>query len=491
MAVQAGRHEAALVAGSDRGLGGAALVFACVLVVLVLLGPRLLADPDTQWHVAVGARIWQEGRVPLTDAFSHTFAGAPWIAKEWLSQLAYYGAWRVAGWSGVVALTAGTIALVLALLHGWLAERCRALPALALTLLASVLLAPHALARPHVLAFLPLLLWARGLVDALERERAPSPWLLAVVALWANLHGSFTVAYPIAGLLAVEAILRARPDERLETIMRWAAFGALALAAGCLTPYGIHALLITFTLLGGGEALPYIAEWRPLGWNLIGAIACSSAFALGLVLLADGRRSAVRLALLAVLTCMMIRHVRFIDVFALVAPFLVAAPLVRRFPELAPERHGSSRGRTVFASAACGLAALASMALLTWRMPEPDPAVTPKAAFAAARQAGLVGPVYNGYSFGGFLIAEGVPTFVDGRTDQLFLGGFLSTVDRLAKAEDGAAFLDFVARYGVTWAIVEAEAPETRHFEASGTWRRVHRDAVASVYAKELRGALD
>src|SRR6478736_4853269 len=50
-------------------------------------GLPLLADPDSHWHIAVGNWMLAHGAVPTVDPFSFTFAGQPWIAKEWLSQL--------------------------------------------------------------------------------------------------------------------------------------------------------------------------------------------------------------------------------------------------------------------------------------------------------------------------------------------------------------------------------------------------------------------
>ncbi len=60
----------------------AVFLFVAVLLLLLVMTDRLLQDPDTHWHIAVGRWIWESGRVPWTDPFSHTFAGAPWIAKE-------------------------------------------------------------------------------------------------------------------------------------------------------------------------------------------------------------------------------------------------------------------------------------------------------------------------------------------------------------------------------------------------------------------------
>src|SRR6188508_3447610 len=64
----------------------------------------LLSDPDSHWHIAVGNWILAHASVPTSDPFSFTFAGQPWIAKEWLSQLLLAGAYTFGGWAGVVVL---------------------------------------------------------------------------------------------------------------------------------------------------------------------------------------------------------------------------------------------------------------------------------------------------------------------------------------------------------------------------------------------------
>ena len=83
-----------------------------------------------------------------------------------------------------------------------------------------------------------------------------------------------------------------------------------------------------------------------------------------------------------------------------------------------------------------------------------------------------------------------MPTFIDGRTDQLFLDGFISIVMSAARAEDGRAFADLLARRGVEWALVRTGDDEARHFDAMPGWRRVHRDEIASAYVRSLRGTL-
>ena len=62
------------------------VVAACVYALLLALGHRLLNDPDSFWHLVIGRWMVEHVAVPRADMFSFTMAGAPWIAKEWLSQ---------------------------------------------------------------------------------------------------------------------------------------------------------------------------------------------------------------------------------------------------------------------------------------------------------------------------------------------------------------------------------------------------------------------
>lgn len=465
------------------GLAGPVLLGGTVFAGLLPLADRLLNDPDTQWHVAVGDGIRRDGAVPWTDTLSHTFAGSPWIAKEWLSQVVLSRAHAIAGWDGVAILTAALLALTFATLFGWLARRLRLSVALGGTFLAVALLASHFLARPHVFGFLALTLWTAGLLAARERDAVPAPWTLAVLVLWANLHGSFTVAYPLAGMAGLEAVLLAPGGARCATALRWAGFGLLCVAAGLLTPYGMRAALVTFELARGGEALPFLTEWQPLRLDPLGLAALGSAVALVACLAADPARNLVRMVAIGGLMALTLRHGRFLDVSAIVAPMLAAGPIARRWPALRPEAPtpGAVRGRTWLAA---GCMAVAGIVLAATIRPALNPAVTPEAALAAARRAGVSGPVYNDYDFGGFLIAHGVPTFIDGRTDQLFLGGFMTAVFAAAGSETPEPLLALLDRYRVSWAIVRPESGEARHLAASG-WTRLHRDSSAIVFTRE------
>ena len=82
-----------------------------VYVLLLTLGQRLLNDPDSYSHVAVGRWILAHGALPTSDPFSFSMHGAPWITFEWLSEVIYAAIYALSGWAGVVALAAAAIGI--------------------------------------------------------------------------------------------------------------------------------------------------------------------------------------------------------------------------------------------------------------------------------------------------------------------------------------------------------------------------------------------
>jgi len=88
------------------------LVALAVYLLLMALTPRLLADPDVYSHIALGRWIIEHHGVPRTDPLLQTMRGAPWIAFEWLSQVAYASAYALGGWAAVVALAAAAAAVL-------------------------------------------------------------------------------------------------------------------------------------------------------------------------------------------------------------------------------------------------------------------------------------------------------------------------------------------------------------------------------------------
>src|SRR5258707_1619018 len=108
-----------------------------------------------------------------------------------------------------------------------------------------------------------MLAWAYGLASASERGEAPSFWLLPLIALWANLHGGFIFGLVLGGAFAIDASWNADVARQKPLLLRWAGFGVGALAACCVTPYGLGSLLASRKILHLRDLLHLIYHVRP------------------------------------------------------------------------------------------------------------------------------------------------------------------------------------------------------------------------------------
>jgi hypothetical protein len=454
------------------------LVGAGVYALLLTLGPQLLNDPDSYSHIAVGRWIMAHGAVPTSDPFSFSMHGAPWIAFEWLSEVICAAVYALSGWAGMVVLAAAAIALAVGLLTRFLLRELSPTPALLMVIAAVVLLAPHMLARPHVLTLPIMVAWAAALVRCMDRRAPPPYWALPMLVLWANLHGSVVLALGLIGPAVLEALLDEKRSEWPRVLLRWLPFTALAVSACCLTPYGPDSLLMPLTTLGIGDALHWIAEWRPPDFGHFSAfefLLLTGIFALSRGVMLPAVRALVVLGLVHVAMA----QVRNADLLAILAPLYLAAPLARQFGARAgDDAAGSARGMNL---TALGVMIVATgLALVR----DVGPALhnTPEAAVANADLA-KAGPVLNDYSFGGYLIFAGIPTFIDGRAE-LYGGQFIVRYNRDVSLADLRDFLNLLDEYKLGATLLAPDTPAVALLDRLPDWQRVYSDDVAVVHKR-------
>jgi hypothetical protein len=454
------------------------LVGAGVYGLLLTLGPRLLNDPDSYSHIAVGRWILEHGALPTSDPFSFSKHGAHWIPFEWLSEVIYVAVYALAGWAGVVVLAAAAIALAVSLLTHFLLRELSPKLALVMVMAAVALLAPHMLARPHVLALPIMVAWAASLVRCMDQRAPPPYWALPLLVLWANLHGSVVLGLGLIGPAVLEALLNEKRSEWPRVLLLWLPFAALAVVACCLTPYGPGSLLMPITTLGLGQALNYIAEWRPQDFSHFGTfefLLLAGIFALSRGVTLPVVRTLVLLGLLH----FALAQVRNADLPALLAPLYLAAPLARQFGARAEDdATGSARGMNL---AALGVMIVATGLALA-RDVRPALRNTPEAAVANVDLA-KAGPVLNDYSFGGYLIFAGIPTFIDGR-GELYGGEFIARYNRGLSLADLPDFLKLLDHYKFGATLLAPDTPAVALLDRLPDWQRVYSDDVAVVHKR-------
>lgn len=455
----------------------------------------VLSDPDTYWHLAAGRWMLEHGAVPHTDPFSHSMPGTPWTAHEWLAEVALVGLHQAGGWAALAIAAALVFAATLAYVMRFLLARMEPVHALLLTAFAAGMLTGHLLARPHIFMWPLLAVWVGTLVNAGEQGSGP-PWLLLpIMTLWANLHGSFTLGLALGTALALDAVLRAAPGQRRAAAWRWSAFVGLSIAAVLITPFGWHGLWYPIQIMNMTVALDVIVEWLSPNFHKPQILELWLLLILGIACSGRLRLPWLRLLLMLGLVHLALKHQRHADVLGLVTPFLIASPLALQWRatqgkaadvEILDRIFQALAAPARSAAIAASLVVAATVVAMTLPSGRLVPLVqsSPEAALQAARQADASGPVLNSYNFGGYLIYNQVPVFMDGRADMYGDALLKRYLDAVTLHEPGG-LTQLLDDYRIGWTLLEPGTPALALLDRMPGWKRVHADAVAVVHVRE------
>jgi hypothetical protein len=446
-------------------------LFIAVLLVPAVLGSSqtIFNDGDVSWHIATGQWILDHRAIPHADPFSFTWAGKPWVPIEWLSEVFYASAYRLARYGGVAALvTAALIALhfiVYSNASRWV--RVALLPIVAM----DFALIPMLSARPHVLTWPILAFWVWLMLRAREIDRAP-PFIAALLmALWANLHGGFVFGLAIAAAFGLEALVSS-PD-KTRAFRQWLLFGIACGAAVFINGNGIKGVFhpLRFTHL---EMLPLIDEWKPSNPQTTPIFFGVLAIMMTLIIWKRPRLHWVRWLLLFGLLGLALMQVRHQALLAIAAAMLLPQGFARNRIDSVSD---PVMRWVVGGGAAFLIAVRAALPLMP-----PDNEANPWKLIASVPPELRSQPVLNGYTMGGPLILSGIRPYVDGRGDMYgdeLVIGYYQIAQGNSKALD-----DAVQRWNIRWAILPLRSKVLPVLDRLPGWRRIRQDKVGAVYVR-------
>ena len=449
-------------------------LFLGVLLIPAILGSSqtIFNDGDVSWHIATGQWILDHRAIPHTDPFSYTWAGKPWVPIEWLAEVGYAAAYRLAGYGGVAALVTSALIALHALVFTNATRFVRPWAALGVIVLLDVTLIPMLLARPHVLAWPLLALWLWLMLRARDRDRAPPLLAALLMSLWANLHGSFVFGLAIAAAFGIEALVSS--TDRAGAFRRWLVFGIACAIAVFINGNGVEGVLhpLRFTHL---QMLPLIDEWKPSSPARTPFFFGALAVAVALIAWKRPRLHWVRWLLLVGFVGLALLQTRHQSLLAIVAAMLLPVGFARDHRAVA----AAPAMRRVAAAGAVLLIALRSFLPLT----PPDNEANPWKLIAAIPSDLRSQPVLNGYSMGGPLILSGIRPYVDGRGD-MYGDEFVVGYYRIVQG-DPKALADAVGRWKIRWAILGSRSKLIPLLDRSPGWRRIRQDKVGAIYVRD------
>jgi hypothetical protein len=405
---------------------------AVVFLGLLAMASRSVGDPDVWWHLRTGQLIAQSKAVPHADPFSFTRAGYPWVAHEWLSEVLIYGIFRVSGWGGLIVIFALMVSGAFFLVY--LRSAPDPYSSGVMALWGAWATAPIWGVRPQVISLLITSLWLL-ILERSERNPRLLWWTLPLTVLWVNLHAGFALGLALlllflAGEFLEQATSRTPPNSaRLRALAITFLFNLLLVP---LNPNGATMYLYPVETLRSKAMQDFIAEWASPNFHhaaylpflfLLLATTASLAWS----------RLRVRprdILLLMVSTFAALSSIRMIPFFV-----LIAVPVLSRPVELwaradqrqsVPDR-GGWRGPMPYAGVLNLLILLSLAGFVEFQInrvahhqPQVEAQRFPAGAAAYLQAHQPVGPLFNLYDWGGYLIWKlypQTPVFIDGRAD--------------------------------------------------------------------------
>ena len=231
-----------------------------IALILALVGLRIglapLHDNSFFTHLATGRIILDTHGIPRVDPYSFSAHGEPWTVQSWGASVIFAGIEKLVGLVGIRVLVAICCVALTQLV--W------RLTSTAVTLLGRLVVAVPVIAvgsgywveRPLLFS----LIFTMALLFALE-DRLDPRWLVPIMWLWVNIHGSFPLAFVAIGVFLVGRLLdRERPDVELRVLL-WAGVGTVV--GAILSPIGWDLLIFPAKLLSRSSAFAHTTEWEP------------------------------------------------------------------------------------------------------------------------------------------------------------------------------------------------------------------------------------
>lgn len=458
-----------------------------------------LPDPDLWWSAQIGKQIIATRTVPTSDSHSFSAPDAPWMAYEWLGEVAIGAADDLGGLQGMTVLLLLLAAIFMALYYGY-ASLVSGNSKAALIPCAIVLpiLKVFFTLRPQLIGYIFLIITLICL-ERFRQGKQKTLWVLPPLFLvWLNTHGSFVFGLAVFALYWASGLFEFEMGGIVGK--RWTDWQRrhmeivflLCVLALTVSPYGTRQAAYPLQMAFFEPVnVAHISEWQSLTfqfWQTKLLLVLILVFWLAQIPLRERFRvESIALLLFATYACFV--HRRFIPFLLLIMMPLFAKLIAKWAPAYDPSIDHFALNAVLVVAVAIGLGiAVPSQKKL-------ENVVTkryPQKAIEYINNHNVPGPTLNQYGWGGYLIFTPDyhrKVFVDGRADFYERAGVLADYLAIREVKPNTLFL--LRKYNIQSCLLYQNAPLGTMLAALPNWKEVYKDKIAAIYvhkaAKDLQ----
>ncbi|MCX7001559.1 MAG: hypothetical protein NT106_14895 [Candidatus Sumerlaeota bacterium] len=259
--------ETALAKSAVRHLGVFALCLAALSILFLTFFP--IEDNDVWWLLAAGREMVRTGRPLMTDVFTCTINGQPWMNKYMPFEILIYLLYAAGGVNALIALRSllvlGALLIISFHIIIWRRRKGAAAPdaflASFILLVTGFLMIPRMFVRPELFSFicfaLLFLLWEHVRGRPLTGGFMAALFLLQ--AFWTNMHSAFVLGYFVSGAFLLERGV----ERRYFSLKEWFAI-PLQVLSSLINPYGLRMPGGVLDVMRTPFYHRHLWEWQPL-----------------------------------------------------------------------------------------------------------------------------------------------------------------------------------------------------------------------------------
>ena len=460
-------------------------IFVVILLISIsiFLVSRFVLDTDYFWHIKAGEYMFKNG-ILTHDIFSWFISGKYWVSHEWLFEIVLYIFKLIFGNYHTIVYSISTVFLLIFILFIFNKEYfCKNI---FYTLFYFVLFATMGLAfiqaRPHMISYSFIAVTIYLCLDLYSNKNSKKIYFLPFLSiLWSNMHGGssnlsyiFCIIFLISGLVSFK--FKKIESDRIskKQIYRYLLIIVLCMIGICINIHGFKMFIYPYENILDNTMINNINEWQPttLGVVYHYVYYIYLLFIVVTMLISSKKIKFIDLILLLFVSYLGIKSVRF----WLYAPIVMSFIIFDYVKEI-----------NISIMPICILSSLIVLILavsiydfgyinLTYKLNLDKQVVSIIKEEKPKR-------LFNMYEYGGELIYNDIPVFIDGRADLYSKYNFKDYLDIANLNNDYKRIID---KYDFDYLLINKSSNVYNYLKYESDYSVLYRNKNLILYKKTV-----
>ena len=456
------------------------LLFSVLCVSLAFM-VFIRTEADYFWHLAAGKYMINNHTILTHDVFSWYLKGTYWMSHEWLFEIIIYGLSLIFGKYSLLIYCFSCFFGLLLIMYFANRKYFAKNKLFTFIWLACILIfAGFITGRPHMLSFIFIAITMYLLRDAYNNKSNKIYWLPVLTIFWANIHGGTSLLsyllcfiFMFCSMVSFDAGKLECRKKPKKLIIKYLIVGLLCMLAINIGPHSYSMFLYPYANINDSLMTSVITEWQcsNIGdrTHLPYFVFC---FIIMIVfLLSDKKIRFLDFVLFLFALFLGLKSIRFWPYTYIIMSFVIFYYI--------PYRKDDPGTNTVYLILSCGCLALFILGFNFIFRDSLSHEIKDEAIKVLKREKPK--RLYNLYDYGGELIYNDIPVFIDGRAD-LYSKHNLEDAVNISLLKGN--YEKIIKKYDFDYFMVNKNFSIYRYLESNDNYKQIYHDKKTIIYKK-------